>query len=52
MRPVTPKPVEGNQTRPAPKEDEDNRKEIEVYYEPAKRDANGIIISCVNTTFE
>ena len=26
---------------------EDNGKEIEVYYEPGKRDSNGIIIGCI-----
>ena len=52
VRPATSKPVEGNQTRPALKEDEDNRKEIEVYFEPAKKDSNGIIIGCVNNILE
>ena len=47
VRPSTPKPVEGNQRRPALNEGEDNGKEIEVYYEPAERDSNSIIIGCM-----
>ena len=47
VRPLTPKPVEGNQRKPALNESEDNGKEIEVYYEPAERDSNGIIIGCM-----
>ena len=44
--------VDGNQRRPAlngdkKKTSEDDGKEIEVYYEPAKRDFNGIIIGCI-----
>ena len=40
-----------NQGRPALNEDEkeekkNNGREIEVYYEPAKRDSNGFIIGC------
>ena len=31
---------------------EDNRGEIEVYYEPVERDSNGIIIGCINTISE
>ena len=31
---------------------EDDGKEIEVYYEPAERDSNGIIIGCVNMISE
>ena len=46
-RPLTPKSVEGNQRKPALNKSEDNRKEIEVYYEPAERDSNGIIIGCM-----
>ena len=41
------KPVEGNQRRPTLNESEDNGKEIEVYYEPAERASNGIIIGCM-----
>ena len=52
VRPLTPKPVEGNQRRPILNESEDNGKEIEVYYKPAKRDSNGAIIGCVNTILE
>ena len=45
-------PADGKQRRPAlngdKKEKSDNDgKEIEVYYEPAKRDSNGIIIGCI-----
>ena len=52
VRPLTPISVDGNQGRPALNENEkerseDNGKEMEVYYEPAKRDSNGIIISCI-----
>ena len=47
VRPSTPKPVEGNQRRPVLNVGEDNGKEIEVYYEPAERDSNGIIIGCM-----
>ena len=49
VRPSTPISVDGNQRRPAINENEKekseaNGKEIEVYYEPAKGDCNGIII--------
>ena len=47
VRPLAPKPAEGNQRRPALNKGEDNGKEIEVYYEPAERDSNGIIIGCM-----
>ena len=47
VRPSTSKPVEGNQRRPSLNEGEDNGKEIQVYYEPAERDFNGIIIDCM-----
>ena len=54
VRPSTPISVDGNQRerRPALDENkkekhEDNGKEIEVYYEPVKRDSNGIIIDCI-----
>ena len=54
VRPLTPISVDGNQRerRPALNENEkdkseDNGKEIEVYYEPAKRDSNSIIIGCI-----
>ena len=47
VRPLTPKPAEENQRRPALNESENNRKEIEVYYESAERDSNGIIIGCM-----
>ena len=46
VRPSTPKPVEGKQRRPALNESEDSGKEIEVYYKPAERDSNCIIIGC------
>ena len=39
--------VNGNQGKPSLNENEDNGKEIEVYYEPAERDSNGIIIGCM-----
>ena len=54
VRPSTPISVDGNQgeRRPAldkneKEKSENNGKEIEVYYEPVKRDSNGIIISCI-----
>ena len=54
VRPSTLISVVGNQRqrRPALDENEkekseDNGKEIEVYFEPAKRDSNGIIIGCI-----
>ena len=47
VRPSTPLSEKGNQGKPTPNENEDNRKEIEVYYEPAERDSNGIIIGCM-----
>ena len=54
VRPSTPISVDGNQgeRRPALDEDEkdkseNNGQEIEVYYEPAKRDSNSIIIGCI-----
>ena len=52
VRPSTPMSVDGNQRRPALNGDkkeksEDDGKEIEVYYEPAKRESNGIIICCI-----
>ena len=53
-RASTPVSVDGNQRerRPALNENEkekseDNGKKIEVYYEPAKRDSNSIIIGCI-----
>ena len=47
VRPSTPLSEKGIQGKPALKENEDNSKEIEVYYEPAERDSNGIIIGCM-----
>ena len=52
VRPSTPISVNRNQRRPALNENkkeksEDNGKEIEVHYEPVKRDSNGIIIGCI-----
>ena len=50
VRPSTPISVDGNQIRPALNEQEkseDNGKEIEVYYEPAKRGSNSILIACI-----
>ena len=47
VRPSIPKPIEGNHRKPALNEGEDDRGEIEVYYELADRDSNGIIIGCI-----
>ena len=52
VRPSTPISVDGNQKRSAlnenkKEESEDNEKEIEVYYDPVKRDSIGIIIGCI-----
>ena len=47
VQPSTPLSRKGNQGKPALNENEDNRKEIEVYYEPAERDSNSIIIGCM-----
>ena len=60
VRPLTPRPVDGNPRERWPalnenkekKKCEDDGKEIEVYYEPAERDSNGIIIGCINTILE
>ena len=54
VRPPTPISVDGNERERMPalkenekKKSEDNGKEIKVYYDPAKRDSNGIIIGCI-----
>ena len=54
VRPSTPISADGNQgermqtlNENEKEKSEDNRKEIEVYYKPAKTYSNGIIIGCI-----
>ena len=52
MRPSTSVDGQAPNENKEKKKCEDNRGEMEVYYEPAERDSNGIIIGCVNTISE
>ena len=56
IRPPTPIPVYDTprgrrltlkEIKSEEEKNKDNRKEIEVYYEPAERESNGIIIGCM-----
>ena len=52
MRPSTSVDRQAPNDNKEKKKCEDNRGEIEVYYEPVESDSNRIIIGCLNTISE